>query len=242
MQLTAVDAQCVNTAQGAIVFDQQRLPQVDEAWFAPNHSADGSRGGRGAVWRVQTPAGVAVLRHYRRGGAMARLSRDRYLWAGAARTRSFREFRLLAQLAALGLPVPAPLAARYVRCDALRYRADLLTLEIAAAKTLAELLPGILDDAAALDELGRTLARFHLQGVCHADLNAHNIMLDRDGQWWLIDFDRGRLRRPAAGWWASRLARLQRSWAKLGALAQPAGPAAWQRLCVAHEAAVERGR
>lgn len=242
MQLSAVDAQCVNTAHGAIVFDQRRVPQVDEAWFAPNDSADGSRGGRGAVWRVATPAGPAVLRHYRRGGAMARLSHDRYLWSGAARTRSFREFHLLAELVAQDLPVAPPLAARYLRCDALRYRADLLTLEIPAAHTLAELMPDVLGDMAALEELGRTLARFHLRGACHADLNAHNILLDREGRWWLIDFDRGVLRPPAPGWWASRLARLERSWRKLGAFTQPAGPEAWRRLCAAHAAAAGAGR
>lgn len=241
MQPSAVDAQCVTTAQGAIVFDRRRLPQVDDAWFAPNDSADHSRGGRGAVWRVDTPAGPAVLRHYRRGGVMARFSRDRYLWSGAARTRSFREFDLLRQLAERGLPVAPPLAARYLRCDLLRYTADLLTLEIPTAQTLAELLPAVLSNGTALDALGETLARFHLNGACHADLNAHNIMLDQGGQWWLIDFDRGRLRVPAPGWWASRLARLQRSWRKLGAFSQPSGLAAWQRLSNAHQAALGRG-
>lgn len=241
MQPSAVDAHCVTTARGAIVFDRRRLPQVEAGWFAPNDSADGSRGGRGVVWRVDTPAGRAVLRHYRRGGAVARLSRDRYLWTGRERTRSFLEFRLLAALADRGLPVPAPLAARYLRCDPLRYTADLLTLEIPEACTLAELFPQVLDDAAALERLGATLARFHRAGACHADLNAHNILLDRSGQWWLIDFDRGSLRAPAAGWWASRLARLQRSWDKLGALAHPAGAGAWQRLCAAHQAAVGAG-
>jgi 3-deoxy-D-manno-octulosonic acid kinase len=233
-----VDATGVTTARGAIVFDRGRLPQVDERWFAPNDSADSSRGGRGAVWRVETPAGRAVLRHYRRGGAVARFSRDRYLWSGAERTRSFREFRLLAQLSELALPVPPPLAARYQRCDPLRYSADLLTLEIPEARTLAELFPEVLGDGRAMDALGLMLARFHLAGVHHADLNAHNILLDCNGKWWLIDFDRGRLRTPRRAWWNSRLARLQRSWAKLGALADPAGPAAWARLCNAHEAAL----
>jgi 3-deoxy-D-manno-octulosonic acid kinase len=238
MQPSAVDAHCVTLARGAIVFDRRRLPQAEQDWFTPNDSADSSRGGRGAVWRIETPAGRAVLRHYRRGGAVARLSRDRYLWTGRERTRSFREFRLLAALDLRGLPVPAPLAARYLRCDALRYTADLLTLEIADARTLAELFPRVLEDAAALEALGATLARFHRAGAYHADLNAHNILLDPYGQWWLIDFDRGSLRPPAAGWWASRLARLRRSWDKLGALAHPAGAGAWQRLYAAHQAAL----
>jgi 3-deoxy-D-manno-octulosonic acid kinase len=238
MHPSVVDAHCVSVARGAIVFDRRRLPQAEQAWFSPNEPADSSRGGRGAVWWIETPVGRAVLRHYRRGGVVARISRDRYLWTGPLRTRSFREFRLLAELDARGLPVPAPLAARYLRCDPLRYTADLLTLEIPDARTLAEQFPEVLEDTAALEALGATLARFHRAGACHADLNAHNILLDRCGQWWLIDFDRGSLRAPAAAWWASRLARLRRSWDKLGALAHPAGARAWQRLCAAHQAAL----
>ena len=39
-----------------------------------------------------------VLRRYLRGGMAARFARDRYLWLGEERTRSFRELRLLAEL------------------------------------------------------------------------------------------------------------------------------------------------
>ncbi|MCK7593259.1 3-deoxy-D-manno-octulosonic acid kinase [Pseudomarimonas salicorniae] len=242
MQLSAVDARCVTTAHGAIVFDRRRLPQVDERWLEPNDSADAARGGRGAVWRVDTPAGRAVLRHYRRGGAVARISADRYLWAGAGRTRSFAEFELLSTLLEMGLPVPPPLAARYRRCDPLRYTADLLTLEIPGARTLAELFPAVLEDAGAIEQLGLTLARFHRAGASHADLNAHNILLDRNGQWWLIDFDRGQLRAPRPGWWARRMDRLERSWRKLGVLQQARGLSAWRQLRAVHDAAAGVGR
>ena len=58
------------------------------------------------------------------------------------------------------------------------------------------------------------LARFHRAGVWHADLTAHNILLDQDGRSYLLDFDRGRLRRP--GHWRQRnLARLLRSLRKI---------------------------
>jgi 3-deoxy-D-manno-octulosonic acid kinase len=50
--------------------------------------------------------------------------------------------------------------------------------------------------------------------VQHADLNAHNIMLGENGEVWLLDFDRGRLRTP--GSWRGRvLDRLARSLAKI---------------------------
>ncbi len=39
--------------------------------------------------------------------------------------------------------------------------------------------------------LGATLARFHVQGVKHADLNAHNIVFDLAHSIHVLDFDRG---------------------------------------------------
>ncbi len=81
--------------------------------------------------------GPWVLRHYRRGGMIANVLGDRYLWTGAGRTRGFAEFRLLAALRARGLPVPTPVAARYRR-KGVHYRADLITRRIGNATTLAE--------------------------------------------------------------------------------------------------------
>jgi len=49
----------------------------------------------------------------------------------------------------------------------------------------------------------------HAAGADHADLNAHNILLDGDGVVSVIDFDRGRLRNGGS-WMRRNLARLQR--------------------------------
>jgi 3-deoxy-D-manno-octulosonic acid kinase len=54
--------------------------------------------------------------------------------------------------------------------------------------------------------------------VQHADLNANNIMLDGRGGAWLLDFDRGRLRKPGP-WREKTLARLGRSLAKIASAA-----------------------
>src|SRR5512145_1497437 len=89
-----------------------------------------ARGGRGTVAFVRNASGDAwVLRHYRRGGFVAKLRDDAYLWTGQSRTRSFAEWRLLRRLRDWGLPVPKPVAARYLR-DGLSYRADLITVEL----------------------------------------------------------------------------------------------------------------
>jgi 3-deoxy-D-manno-octulosonic acid kinase len=164
---------------------------------------------------VDTPAGECVLRHYHRGGLIARFNRDRYLWTGADRTRSFREFRLLSHIAALGLPAPQPVAAGYRR-NGLVYTADLLTRRIDDAHTLAQCLSEGRLDADLARETGALVARFHREGICHADLNAHNVLLAGTALY-LIDFDRGALRTPAEGWRLANLARLRRSLVKLGA-------------------------
>ena len=61
--------------------------------------------------------------------------------------------------------------------------------------------------------IGRCIKRFHQQGIYHADLNAHNILL-RDAEVFLIDFDKGE-QRPAGRWCQANLKRLLRSLTKL---------------------------
>src|SRR3546814_1403765 len=69
--------------------------------------------------------GPCVLRNYLRGGMAEKVSRDRYVWRGADRTRSFAEFRLLRDLLKQDLPVPRPIAASYLR-EGPFYRASIL--------------------------------------------------------------------------------------------------------------------
>lgn len=194
-------------------------------------------GGRAAVQRVTLESATAIVRHYRRGGWLARLLADRYWFNGSENTRCFCEFRLLAALHAHGLPVPRPLAARYQQ-QWFWYRADLATVELAGTRSLHRALsePG-LDRADLGARVGATIARFHRLGVWHADLNAHNILVDGDAQVYLIDFDRGELRAPQARWQQANLQRLQRSCQRLGHAGQPwfAG-GFWAPLLAAHGA------
>ncbi len=207
-----------------IVFDATAIPQVTPQWFDPSFWQAQSRlrarkGGRGTVGFIDGPAGPMVLRHFRRGGALAPIRGDRYLWLGAERSRSFREFVLLQRLRAMDLPVPEPLAARCVR-HGMWARADLLSVELPGAETLAEMLAAghVSEDDWRL--VGSMLARFHAAGVDHADLNAHNVVLAHGG-WHLLDFDRGRLRKPACRWQRRNLARLLRSIRKVASRPAP---------------------
>ena len=106
---------------------------------APTDVRRTSPRGRGSVSYVEAPFGSIVIRHYRRGGLIAHVLDDFYVWNGDDRTRGFAEFRLLARLRDLGLPVPSPIAARYVRSGP-GYRGDLITRRIDNATTFADLL------------------------------------------------------------------------------------------------------
>ncbi len=191
--------------------------------------------GRGAVWFVQSGSQSWVLRHYRRGGFMARLWIDRYLWTGEARVRAFAEFRLLGCLVRRGLPVPLPIAARYRR-EGMSYRCDLLMQRIADARPLSAALAAAPLNESAWRAIGATIARLHRNGVDHADLNAHNILLDRSGVVSIIDFDRARVRGSGA-WTLRNLRRLRRSLDKVSRRSPsdrfPA--AAWRSLLAGYQ-------
>jgi 3-deoxy-D-manno-octulosonic acid kinase len=194
------------------------LQSFTESLFDPNFWAargelGGVSGGRGSAWFVGTAANPWVLRHYRRGGFIARISQDRYVWTGEDRVRAFAEWRMLAHLTQRGLPVPAPIAAWYRR-EATTYRCDLLTQRVAHATSLSAALNSGALPSGAWRAVGAAIARLHGAGADHADLNAHNILLDAQEAVTVIDFDRGRLRAP--GTWTSRnLQRLHRSLAKI---------------------------
>ncbi len=205
----------------------------DVSAWAARGAIVGEALGRGTTWILQDISRRLVLRHYRRGGFIARFCADRYLWQGEAATRPFQELRLLQHLHAAGLPVPEPVAARYVR-DGLTYRGDLLTVFLEGTESFAQRLQDRRVQAADWQAIGRCLRRFHDAGACHADLNAHNLLFDPAGQVFVIDFDRGRLRAPGL-WRDSNLVRLRRSIEKIGDKAGLAfDEAAWRQLLQAY--------
>ncbi len=193
-------------------------PDAAESIFDPEYwrrrgELTAAPGGRGSAWFIASGEHSWVLRHFRRGGFIARLSRDRYVWAGEERVRAFAEWRLLDSLRTRGLRVPQPVAAHYRR-SGLFYRCDLITQRIADAQPLSAVLAAQALAEAQWRDIGAAVARLHRARVDHADLNAHNILLDSGGAVSVIDFDRGRLR--AQGPWTLRnLRRLQRSLAKI---------------------------
>ena len=206
------------TGKDCILHDAEIARPVRTEWFEHGYWRQKSQwtavsGGRGAGARV-SEHGQWFLRHYFRGGKAALLSKDHYLYLGVARVRSVAEFRILKKLQEAGLPAPKPVAARY-RVSGLSYSADLITEWIDDTRTLADCLRHRDGPAEMMARVGATIARFHKVGLCHADLNVHNVLIGKDGAVWLVDFDRARLRSPG-GWHRSRLRRLKRSLKKLG--------------------------
>lgn len=202
---------------GAMLYDASRARNFTAAWFDPSYwgsrgELDGVARGRGTTHFVRSRDRRLVLRHYRRGGLISRLVADRYIWRGEEQTRPFAEWSITYRLHRAGLPVPAPIAARYVR-DGRVYRGDIITERLPAVGSLAECLGlGALSIVTWIS-VGRCIRRFHDFGVCHADLNAHNVLLSEDTVY-LIDFDRCQLRR-AGLWRDANLVRLRRSLEKV---------------------------
>jgi 3-deoxy-D-manno-octulosonic acid kinase len=197
--------------RGAIVFDPARAAQPTVDWFSPEawgaQAQPVSAGGRGAAYYVDAPFGASVLRLYRRGGLVARMSTADYLWFGEAGTRSVAEFRLTREAMRRGIPVPSPVAAYYER-RGLRYRAAILIERLHGVETLATLAQA---PRAPWAQAGRLVARMHRAGLDHADLNADNLLFDAAGQGTVIDLDRGIFRTIGSGWRERNLQRLHRS-------------------------------
>ena len=221
-------------AGGAMLYNAALTRNFSPGWFEPGFWTErgelaGTARGRGTAHYVHTAERDLVLRHYRRGGLAARVFADQYLWRGEDGTRPFAEWTLTHRLHRAGLPVPVPIAARYVRHGRL-YRGDIITERIMATGSLTEALRSEALPLLTWVSIGRCIRRFHDLGVCHADLNAHNVLLG-DQAVYLIDFDRCSLR--ADGLWRDgNLVRLRRSLEKIsyGLPAERFTDADWQAL------------
>ena len=197
----------------------------------------GETGGRGRTYFIRIEGNDWVLRHYRRGGAIAPLLKDRYLWMGLERSRAWLEWHLLRELWLQGLPVPRPVAARVSR-TALIYTADLITQRLVGACSLADKLKENALTQEQWQAIGSCIRRFHEVGVNHGDLNAHNILLAQRDHVYLVDFDKSTVHRFTPSTEHQNLARLRRSLHKLQSLFVDFhfSDSAWQALCVGYDA------
>lgn len=138
-----------------------------------------------------------LVRHYRRGGAVAPLLGDRYLRVGTP--RPFRELAASEAVRARGVETPRVMAAT-VHPAGPFYRGDLVTEYVEDARDLAEALfredrpPA--ERRRVLTATGRLVAELADAGVRHRDLNAKNVLLKGEGEALrplVLDLDRCRL-------------------------------------------------
>ena len=184
----------------------------DPGWWQDQGKVVGSAIGRGVTWFVKGESCHLVLRHYYRGGMVGKVVRDRFWFEGVESSRAMAEYSLLARLSEQGLPVPRPFAARMAKQGPF-YRADILIERIRGAKDLVALLKRGPIAADIWLRVGQAIRQLHDAGVYHADLNSHNLLLDKDQKVWVIDFDKGEIRVPGS-WQQANLERLLRSFNK----------------------------
>ncbi|MBE9567919.1 MAG: 3-deoxy-D-manno-octulosonic acid kinase [Proteobacteria bacterium] len=176
-----------------------------------NSPAESSPGiGRARVVYFHHEGRALVLKHYYRGGAVARILKDQYLGFSIEKSRAFKEWRLLKKMRKLALPVPDAVAA-HVQKNLFFYRADLITEKVADSQTLADILSERKLPPEMWSKIGATIKLFHLHDIYHADLNARNILLTDDAEVYLIDFDNSYIRTGSASWKMANLSRLKRS-------------------------------
>lgn len=189
---------------------------VDSQWFDDKYWLNqgrllGASSGRGSAWMIKADQQKMMLRHYYRGGVPAKFNKDKYLWTGLDRTRSLSEFRLLNKMIDLGLSVPKPIAAQVCK-KGLFYQANIIIEYILNDGTFASILNQT-SLSKIWEEIGSTIAWFHLNGINHADLNANNILLGK--KVYLIDFDHSFQVTIKRTWRLNNLKRLKRSIDKL---------------------------
>jgi len=202
-----------------LLWNNALLAAVDDEFFSPDYwRSTGAlldqAAGRGCTYAFEYKEERYFLRHFRRGGLIAGLFKDFYLWTGLESTRAWREMDLLQAMAAANLPVPLPAAARIIRTGPV-YRADIITRSIPDAAPLSDRLQHQEISPAMWQRVGACIRRFHDHGISHADLNAHNILIDDHDMVWLIDFDKGMWCKPNSLRKQANLKRLRRSLNKI---------------------------
>lgn len=244
----------ISYKNATIVYDNTLIAQPSLALFDPTHYSehDSNSAGRGSVLFIPGQTLMSgqkntwVLKQYLRGGMVRHLSHTHYFYTGLNHTRMVAEFRLLQQMHRWQLPVPRPVAALVLRSGCL-YSGSLITEKINALGTLGEICAAMKIPEQQWQAIGTCVARFHARNICHADLNANNIMLAEDGVF-LIDFDKGKTKNESQQqneqqnqqkWQADNLARLRRSLEKIKAEGCPHDPLLyWDSLVASYIEAI----
>lgn len=200
--------------QAQLWHDPALIDSLDAADFDLSRQGHGAQpmatgSGRGQAHVVEHGAVSVVLRHYRRGGLMARISEDRFLGRSAWQGRAMREYRLLRMMRSWQLPVPEPVGARHLQRGA-SYSADIMVRTLVGTRNLVQRLAVAPLSHQEWTSIGQAIRQLHDRQVFHADLNAHNLLLDAEAKAWIVDFDKCGVQ-PGNEWKSRNLDRLLRS-------------------------------
>ena len=171
--------------------------ELAEEWAAGAlHAARLPAGGRGGAGAFDVTPGLSViLRPYRRGGLIARISHRFYF---GLRARPFAELRTTEALRRAGVPTIEPVAAAVFWAFPGCYRGALFTREIPLAVNLWQYLREADRDerGAACADAARAARRLHDSGAIHPDLNLQNFLVRRSPsgrEVLIIDLDKARV-------------------------------------------------
>jgi len=181
----------------------------DIEWLNDNNLITGHSTGRGTAYFVQHNGHELVLRHYMRGGLIARLSREKYIWTGLHHTRPWKEWKLTNSLYQQGLPVPRPIAAQVIR-NGLLYQGSILTQKIPNSLSFYEMIKSGRASKQINNKIGATIREFHDADLYHSDLNTKNILISNKEEVFIIDFDKCKYRHGRR-WKKNNINRLNRS-------------------------------
>jgi 3-deoxy-D-manno-octulosonic acid kinase len=194
---------------------------LNNVWSPQPVSAPATAGGRGLLHYLPLPDGSrAVIRRYRRGGFVRHFIHEVY-WDRPF--RPLRELSCTAIAAQRSVPTVTVLAAGVKHLGFGLYRGVFISREAAGFSNLWEWLqtqPAGEDRTRTIAAVARTIARLHIAGIVHADLNLTNVLVhvaETTAEALVIDFDKGRVLPSAAPESVSRqvLRRFQRSLHKL---------------------------
>ena len=145
--------------------------------------------GRGTAYAIRFDTDPWLVRHYRRGGLIARVLNDRYAPGG---NRALDELKVSVIARARGIPTPEVVAA-ICYPSRLYARFDIAVEFIGHSRDMAQLLfedrvvpPEEINKAAAL------ITTMIQNGLLHADLNLKNILIAPERAY-VLDLDRCRI-------------------------------------------------
>ncbi|MFT6269938.1 MAG: 3-deoxy-D-manno-octulosonic acid kinase [Alphaproteobacteria bacterium] len=168
--------------------------------------------GRGTVYFFSLGNKELVLRHYKRGGLVAKLSNDKFIFNTISNTRCYEELSVLQHLHSKNVNVPSPIAGKVTR-KGIFYTADIITEVIPNTIELHEVLQSEPVSLSTWHEIGTQLKKMHNAQVFHGDINVKNVLLNRPTgpqAIHLLDFDKCEIRQ-GDDWKEANLARFKRS-------------------------------